>query len=45
VGEVALDPLFFGGSKTLLNANHYDVYFSGMPSINGLVMKCFFWDD
>ena len=45
VGEVALDPLFFGGSKTLLNANHYDVYFNGMPCVNGLVIKCFDWAD
>lgn len=39
VGEVALDPIFLGGSKTLLNANHYDVYFKGMPCINGLRLR------
>ncbi|PWA68304.1 leucine--tRNA ligase, chloroplastic/mitochondrial [Artemisia annua] len=35
IGELALNPLMFGASSTLLNANHYDVYFKGMPSLNG----------
>lgn len=29
----------FGASKTLLNADHYDVYFKGMPSWNGKVLR------
>lgn len=39
VGELALNPLMFGASSTLLNANHYDVYFKGMPSWNGKVLR------
>ncbi|KAK1427251.1 hypothetical protein QVD17_15934 [Tagetes erecta] len=39
VGELALSPLMFGASSTLLNANHYDVYFKGMPSWNGKVLR------
>ena len=31
----------FGSSKTLLNADHYDVYFKGMPSLYGKVMIYF----
>lgn len=27
----------FGSSTTLLNADHYDVYFKGMPTWNGKV--------
>ncbi|KAJ9560170.1 hypothetical protein OSB04_005330 [Centaurea solstitialis] len=38
-GELALHPLMFGASSTLLNANHYDVYFKGMPSWNGKASK------
>ncbi|KAJ0618475.1 putative acetate--CoA ligase [Helianthus annuus] len=38
-GELALNPLMFGASSTLLNANHYDVYFKGMPSWNGKVLR------
>jgi len=26
-----------GASNTLLNADHYDVYFKGMPLLNGKV--------
>ena len=37
MGELALSPFMFGASSTLLNANHYDVYFRGMPSWNGQV--------
>ncbi|MBA0707714.1 hypothetical protein Golax_019742 [Gossypium laxum] len=36
MGELALGPLMFGSSSTLLNASHYDVYFKEMPSWNGL---------
>lgn len=39
VGEVALDPVFLGGSKTLLNASHYDVYFKGMPCFNERTLR------
>lgn len=37
VGELALGPLMFGASSTLLNADHYSIYFKGMPSWNGNV--------
>lgn len=37
VGELALGPLMFGASSTLLNADHYEVYFKGMPLWNGKV--------
>lgn len=36
-GELALGPLMFGASSTLLNADHYEVYYKGMPSWNGKV--------
>ncbi|KAM1186652.1 hypothetical protein PS2_015466 [Malus domestica] len=39
VGELALDPVMFGASSTLLNANHYDVYFKGMPIWIGKVLR------
>lgn len=39
MGELALGPLMFGSSATLLNADHYDVYFKGMPIWNGKVSK------
>ncbi|XWS47886.1 hypothetical protein CRYUN_Cryun13aG0024400 [Craigia yunnanensis] len=39
MGELALGPLMFGSSSTLLNASHYDVYFKGMPSWNGLILR------
>ncbi|XP_020580354.1 probable acyl-activating enzyme 17, peroxisomal [Phalaenopsis equestris] len=31
IGELALHPKMFGASTTLLNADHYAVYFEGMP--------------
>lgn len=31
----------FGASTTLLNANHYDVYFKDMPIWNGKVVGSF----
>ncbi|KAH0975881.1 hypothetical protein GBA52_017780 [Prunus armeniaca] len=39
VGELALGPLMFGASSTLLNADHYGVYFKGMPFWNGKVLR------
>uniref|UniRef100_A0A0D9XDA0 4-coumarate--CoA ligase n=1 Tax=Leersia perrieri TaxID=77586 RepID=A0A0D9XDA0_9ORYZ len=38
-GELALDPTFLGASTTLLNADHHEVYFSGMPEWNGKVLR------
>lgn len=37
IGELALGPYMFGASSSLLNADHYDVYFKGMPVWNGQV--------
>uniref|UniRef100_A0A0V0IPK4 Putative acyl-activating enzyme 17, peroxisomal-like n=1 Tax=Solanum chacoense TaxID=4108 RepID=A0A0V0IPK4_SOLCH len=39
VGELALGPLLFGASSTLLNADHYGVYYKGMPVWNGKVLR------
>ncbi|CAN4088292.1 unnamed protein product [Withania somnifera] len=39
IGEMALGPLLFGASSTLLNADHYGVYFKGMPVLNGKVLR------
>ncbi|XP_047327010.1 probable acyl-activating enzyme 17, peroxisomal isoform X2 [Impatiens glandulifera] len=39
VGELALGPQMFGSSSTLLNADHYDVYFKGMPVWNGKILR------
>ncbi|KAA8542328.1 hypothetical protein F0562_023536 [Nyssa sinensis] len=39
IGELALGPLMFGASNTLLNADHYNVYFKGMPFWNGKVLR------
>ncbi|CAL5374390.1 unnamed protein product [Camellia sinensis] len=39
IGELALGPLMFGASNTLLNADHYNVYFKGMPVWNGKVVR------
>ncbi|KAL0462432.1 UNVERIFIED_CONTAM: putative acyl-activating enzyme 17, peroxisomal [Sesamum latifolium] len=39
IGELALGPLMFGASSTLLNADHYDIYFKGMPVWNGKVLR------
>uniref|UniRef100_A0A0E0M0Q0 4-coumarate--CoA ligase n=1 Tax=Oryza punctata TaxID=4537 RepID=A0A0E0M0Q0_ORYPU len=38
-GELALDPTFLGASTTLLNADHHEVYFSGMPEWNRKVLR------
>ncbi|XP_023529559.1 probable acyl-activating enzyme 17, peroxisomal [Cucurbita pepo subsp. pepo] len=39
IGELALGPFLFGASSALLNADHYDVYFKGMPRWNGMVLR------
>ncbi|XP_045821118.1 probable CoA ligase CCL12 [Trifolium pratense] len=39
VGEVGLLPLSLGASDRLLNANHDDVYFKGMPIYKGKVLR------
>ena len=39
VGELALYPHVFGASSTLLNGNHYNVYFKGMPTFQGQVIQ------
>ncbi|XP_009762075.1 hexanoyl-CoA synthase isoform X1 [Nicotiana sylvestris] len=39
IGELALGPLLLGASSTLLNADHYGVYFKGMPVWNGKVLR------
>ncbi|KHN45999.1 Putative acyl-activating enzyme 17, peroxisomal [Glycine soja] len=39
IGELALGPLMLGASNTLLNADHYGVYFKGMPLLNGKVLR------
>lgn len=39
IGELALGPLLLGASSTLLNADHYNVYFKGMPVWNGKVLR------
>ncbi|RLM86486.1 putative acyl-activating enzyme 17, peroxisomal [Panicum miliaceum] len=39
IGELALDPVLFGSSTTLLNADHQEVYFNGMPVWNGRVLR------
>ncbi|XP_071903497.1 probable acyl-activating enzyme 17, peroxisomal isoform X2 [Coffea arabica] len=38
-GELALGPTMFGASSTLLNADHNEVYFKGMPVWNGKVLR------
>lgn len=37
VGEVGLFPLYLGATDRLLNADHDDVYFKGMPMYQGMV--------
>ncbi|KAI8018573.1 putative acyl-activating enzyme 17, peroxisomal [Camellia lanceoleosa] len=39
IGELALGPLMFGASNTLLNGDHYNVYFKGMPVWNGKILR------
>ncbi|GAB2300832.1 Probable acyl-activating enzyme 17, peroxisomal [Dionaea muscipula] len=38
-GELALGPLMFGASQSLLNGDHYKVYFEGMPLWNGKILR------
>ncbi|KAG6413779.1 hypothetical protein SASPL_126493 [Salvia splendens] len=38
-GELALGSLMFGASSSLLNADHYSVYFKDMPVWNGKVLR------
>ncbi|XP_008453341.1 probable acyl-activating enzyme 17, peroxisomal [Cucumis melo] len=39
IGELVLGPYMFGASSSLLNADHYDIYFKGMPIWNGMLMR------
>ncbi|KAJ9183134.1 hypothetical protein P3X46_007039 [Hevea brasiliensis] len=39
VGEVGLFPLYLGASDRLLNADHYKVYFKGMPMFKGMHLR------
>ncbi|KAK9674342.1 hypothetical protein RND81_12G226600 [Saponaria officinalis] len=38
-GEVALFPLIMGASDRLLNADHHEVYFKGMPLYKGMRLR------
>ncbi|KAK4788363.1 hypothetical protein SAY86_019682 [Trapa natans] len=39
VGEVALFPVSMGWTERLLNADHENVYFNGMPEYNGMRLR------
>ncbi|XP_022754353.1 probable acyl-activating enzyme 18, peroxisomal isoform X1 [Durio zibethinus] len=39
VGEVGLFPLYLGATDRLLNADHEEVYFKGMPTYNGMRLR------
>ncbi|KAG9456398.1 hypothetical protein H6P81_000906 [Aristolochia fimbriata] len=39
VGEVALIPLYMGATDRLLNADHEEVYFMGMPMYRGMQLR------
>ncbi|XP_074371046.1 putative acyl-activating enzyme 17, peroxisomal isoform X1 [Apium graveolens] len=39
IGELALHPFIFGSSSTLLNGNHYKVYFKDMPAWHGKILR------
>ncbi|XVF88932.1 hypothetical protein PTKIN_Ptkin19aG0090700 [Pterospermum kingtungense] len=39
VGEVGLFPLYLGATDSLLNADHEEVYFKGMPTYNGMQLR------
>ncbi|CAM8961412.1 unnamed protein product [Rhodiola kirilowii] len=39
VGEVALFPHIMGATDRLLNADHEEVYFTGMPTYNGKLLR------
>ncbi|KAM7272694.1 hypothetical protein ACFE04_027357 [Oxalis oulophora] len=36
IGEVALFPLSLGATNTLLNADHHEIYYKGMPIYRGM---------
>lgn len=38
VGEVGLFPVYLGSTDRLLNADHEEVYFRGMPMYKGMVL-------
>ncbi|XP_002527076.3 probable CoA ligase CCL12 isoform X1 [Ricinus communis] len=38
-GEVGLFPVYLGASERLLNADHYEVYFKGMPMFKGMCLR------
>ncbi|KAJ4971647.1 hypothetical protein NE237_004746 [Protea cynaroides] len=39
VGEVGLFPVYMGASDRLLNGNHEEVYFKGMPMYKGMSLR------
>ncbi|GAU41642.1 hypothetical protein TSUD_81280 [Trifolium subterraneum] len=39
VGEVGLFPVYMGATDRLLNADHEEVYFKGMPLYNGKILR------
>ncbi|PON98121.1 2,3-dihydroxybenzoate-AMP ligase [Trema orientale] len=39
IGEVGLFPLYLGATDRLLNADHEDVYFKGMPLYKGMHLR------
>ncbi|KAK7318926.1 hypothetical protein RJT34_03634 [Clitoria ternatea] len=39
VGEVGLFPLYMGATDRLLNADHEEIYFKGMPTYKGKVLR------
>ncbi|KAL6966260.1 putative CoA ligase ccl12 [Sarracenia purpurea var. burkii] len=39
VGEVGLFPLYMGATDRLLNADHEEVYFKGMPTYKGMRLR------
>ncbi|KAL2507931.1 putative acyl-activating enzyme 18 [Forsythia ovata] len=39
VGEVGLYPLYMGATDRLLNADHDEVYFKGMPTYKGMQLR------
>lgn len=39
VGEVGLFPLYMGATDRLLNADHEEVYFKGMPTYKGMHLR------
>jgi len=39
IGEVAIQPPSIGLSETLLNADHHQIYFENMPTVNGITLR------